>query len=374
MPPSSSTFEVPVAYRVAKQRLLAHIERHCEQGMRLPPINQLARLIDSGQRNTGLAVRELVEEGILLSKPRLGTYVTGKPESKQQPTPSGALAGIRIATYRNYQDVEAMVEEMEKGFTDLAVEHDATIESRALEYEDEKCLLGDLDGLDAIVLINPHSKDLIHLPDDKIAMEISTSNLSPIAHHVPFDWVTVDQEQGASLAGRLLAEAGLSADDVCCIGMWDEDLHTTYDQISTTRLWGIERELRGRVPEAHQLKVKSYGEHPGAAIVKQYLELAPRPKAIFAVTDELAVGFVKGASAHGLKPGRDYQIVGFDGQQRGRELPFGPLTTVKVPALDMGRRAAELLVDRVADRDRPSRKLQLGCELVRGTTVRVAKD
>ena len=50
-------------------------------------------------------------------------------------------------------------------------------------------------------------------------------------------------------------------------------------------------------------------------------------------------------------------------------LGAGTLTTVCVPAADMGRRAAQLLIERFADPDRPVHRLQLECTLHRGNTV-----
>jgi DNA-binding LacI/PurR family transcriptional regulator len=136
------------------------------------------------------------------------------------------------------------------------------------------------------------------------------------------------------------------------------------------RLRAFEHGFGLPVPPGHVLLTRSYGESWGARLVARYAALNPRPEAVFAASDELAVGFVKGALALGLEPLRDYQIIGFDGQERGRQLHEGPLTTIQVPAAEMGRRGAELLADRLLNPDQPARQLRLGCTLFEGNTVR----
>jgi LacI family transcriptional regulator len=91
---------------------------------------------------------------------------------------------------------------------------------------------------------------------------------------------------------------------------------------------------------------------------------------VFAASDELAVGFVQGARDQGLMAGRDYQIIGFDRQQLGMDLPEGPLTTIEVPRVAMGVRGAELLTARLLDPDQPVHRTYLGCSLFEGKTTR----
>ncbi len=68
-----------------------------------------------------------------------------------------------------------------------------------------------------------------------------------------------------------------------------------------------------------------------------------RPSAVFAISDEMAIGFMKEVRQSGLAVPADLSLVGFDG------IPFAefcepPLTTVRQPRELIGRSAAELLV------------------------------
>ena len=52
------------------------------------------------------------------------------------------------------------------------------------------------------------------------------------------------------------------------------------------------------------------------------------PTAVFAMSDEMAFGALRSLRAHGLEPGRDLSVVGFDGHEMSEHLD---LTTVVQP-------------------------------------------
>lgn len=56
-------------------------------------------------------------------------------------------------------------------------------------------------------------------------------------------------------------------------------------------------------------------------------------------------------------------IIGFDGEGRGRQLETGALTTIEAPMKKMGQLAVRLLAERLADPDQPVRRLAEGCSL-----------
>jgi len=69
------------------------------------------------------------------------------------------------------------------------------------------------------------------------------------------------------------------------------------------------------------------------------------PTAIFAASDALALGALAAAREHGFDVPRDISISGFDDSDFA---PFchPPLTTVRVPTLEMGKRAAQAVIKR----------------------------
>jgi LacI family transcriptional regulator len=65
--------------------------------------------------------------------------------------------------------------------------------------------------------------------------------------------------------------------------------------------------------------------------------------AIFAANDQMAYGALLALYRHGLRVPEDVSVVGFD-DQRGASYTTPPLTTVRQPAFEMGRAAAQALL------------------------------
>ncbi len=88
-----------------------------------------------------------------------------------------------------------------------------------------------------------------------------------------------------------------------------------------------------------------------------------RPDAIVGANDEIAMGVLGAARTVGLRVPSDLAVTGWDDIPAARHLA-PPLTTVRQPMLDLGRRAAELLRDRITThRSTPSHEV-LPTELV----------
>jgi LacI family transcriptional regulator len=85
------------------------------------------------------------------------------------------------------------------------------------------------------------------------------------------------------------------------------------------------------------------------------------PTALFAVNDFAAIGAAGCAREHGFTIGSDIAIAGFNDTPLAAELPV-PLTSVRVPVHEMGRRALALLVELIGGR--PVESVYLAPELV----------
>ena len=89
------------------------------------------------------------------------------------------------------------------------------------------------------------------------------------------------------------------------------------------------------------------------------------PDAIFAVNDPVAIGAFKRLKDEGLNIPGQVGIMGFSNNPI-TELVDPPLTTVEQPALEMGKAAAELLIDQITGQDinLPTKELKLSTRLV----------
>lgn len=357
-------------YLRAKQSLQRDIDRRYKGGQRLPTVDQLAKRYDVGRVSMHRAVRELADEGVLIARPRAGIQVADRHTADHAAPPlAAAVAGRTISVITTQAArMDGMHRRMLEGVRQWLGRYDCTVRHRDALTGDPRQSFAD-DDADALIFINASKTELIAAPRHAV-VNIETGPIDQFAPDQVIDHVTVNQLHGAAIAGHTLRTAG--ATSVCYLGAHSKRQPAgeplTYDAISTLRLQGFESGWGAPVPKSHQLLTDFYDESAGAEVVGDYLALRPRPEAIVATTDELAVGFVHGAMAHGMLPGIHYRIIGFDGQQRALDMRWGPLTTVEVPAREMGCKAAELLVERFQRRDRPSQTVALGCKLLNGVT------
>jgi len=87
-----------------------------------------------------------------------------------------------------------------------------------------------------------------------------------------------------------------------------------------------------------------FTERAGYDAVKAIAALAPRPTAIFAANDSMAIGALSALAEKGLDVPREMSLAGFD------DIPIAhyvnpPLTTIAVDIAELGRRAFAVLAD-----------------------------
>jgi LacI family transcriptional regulator len=109
---------------------------------------------------------------------------------------------------------------------------------------------------------------------------------------------------------------------------------------------------------------EGFTEEQGALSLHALLEAGAQFTALVAGNDLMALGCYDALVERGLSCPDDVSIVGFN------DMPFAdkfnpPLTTVRIPHYEMGRRAAELLLERIeADGTAPGDDIVLPVELV----------
>ena len=105
--------------------------------------------------------------------------------------------------------------------------------------------------------------------------------------------------------------------------------------------------------------------HPesGFAGCEKLLELPQPPTAVFAASDQMALGAIEALRRRGLRVPEDMSVVGFDDLPEVR-WSSPPLTTVRQPLADMGKLAVRTVL-KLARGERPdSPRVELGTELV----------
>jgi LacI family transcriptional regulator len=113
-----------------------------------------------------------------------------------------------------------------------------------------------------------------------------------------------------------------------------------------------------------------FGYREALEAMKQLLELRPAPTAVLAFPDITAIGAMAAIHSSGFRIPEDISIMGFD------DIPVSayvhpPLSTVAMPISEMGRRAAQKLLDRInsGDSNWQAEKIILPTQLIiRGST------
>jgi len=93
-------------------------------------------------------------------------------------------------------------------------------------------------------------------------------------------------------------------------------------------------------------EVNLYDEFGGAEGMRRLLESPQRPDGLFAANDLMAIGAIKTAREAGLRVPEDIAVVGFD-DIPAAALVTPALTTIRQFQLEMGRKAAQLVIARL---------------------------
>jgi DNA-binding LacI/PurR family transcriptional regulator len=91
----------------------------------------------------------------------------------------------------------------------------------------------------------------------------------------------------------------------------------------------------------------------GLAATRLLLEAQPRPTAVFAASDEMAVGVVHAVREAGLRVPEDVSVIGIDDHEMAE---FFELTTVAQPVREQGQLAASLLLEALEEDGHPYRQ------------------
>jgi LacI family transcriptional regulator/LacI family repressor for deo operon, udp, cdd, tsx, nupC, and nupG len=171
------------------------------------------------------------------------------------------------------------------------------------------------------------------------------------------DLVVLDNERGAHDATEHLLEAGHRR-----IGFLGGR-----SGVSTTRerLAGYRRALEEWGVEAEPALVHAGGSRPvgGGPATAALLDLSSPPTALVAGNSALSLGALEEIRRRGLRIPEDVAIVGFD-DTPWATVTSPPLTTVRQPAYEMGRRAMELLLRRFREPGGSTTTVMLQPELI----------
>lgn len=229
----------------------------------------------------------------------------------------------------------------------LDKQNDAT--TRMLEYS--------VDGVLICPAIGTESRNLRHLTQSRLPTVFFTRSVSDLEHN----YVGADNSSGTYRATVSLLQKGHRK--VCFVG------GSPHSLTRRERLDGYLRALRDNgIRPARELDIPGETSMSGGfQIVRAILASPNHPTAAVCYNDVVAFGVILGLWASKVVPGKDFMVTGFDNLT---ETAFWspPLTTLSCPPVEIGTRAAELLLQGIKDRRQKPRSIIIDPELIQRDT------
>lgn len=219
---------------------------------------------------------------------------------------------------------------------------------------------GRLDGVVARLIQDPPLTD--RLIEAITAAEVPCVCIErPCAERFGFNVVTYDDEIGATTATRYLVEQGHRR----IAHLQGDPRYAT----AQARLRGYRQALgtAGIAVDPRLIQGATWDPVEAAAAVQTLLALDEPPTAIFAASDNLAIVALNVLRKQGYDAPRDMAVIGFDDIQTAQDTS-PPLTTVRIPLVELGRRAADLVLQ-LAEGGEDVRSETLPVELIRRATA-----
>lgn len=265
------------------------------------------------------------------------------------------IIGLVVPDIQNpfYVDVVRGVEEL-ASLKDYAV----FVGNFAQEEEKEKMYLNLMksESVDGLIVAPSNEKDdeVMKLVKEGLPIVCVDRGLS----EMDVDVVLVDNMKGAFDAVEFLIQSGYKR--IAYIG--------GLPQIPTTihRQNGYEDALKkyGIPIDSELIRFGDSKHESGKIITEELLNLQNRPTALFTGNNLITLGALETIHNRKLKIPQDIAIIGFDDMYWSISLN-PPLTAVRQPGYEIGKRAAEILFQKVKEPDRKPVKLILRTELIK---------
>lgn len=171
------------------------------------------------------------------------------------------------------------------------------------------------------------------------------------------DSVVVDNEEGGHRAVKHLLEAGHTRIGIVCDHL---ELGSTAERFA-----GYQRALQEHLlpPDGRFVAVAGPSREGAHEAVLRLLSLPDRPTALFCSDTFMTSGALLAARELGLAMPDELSVVGFDDSDL-LQITRPSVTTVQQPLPELGRRAGELLLERLQGEDAPPRHVRLSTHLV----------
>lgn len=326
-----------------KERLQAQTY---ETGAFLPAERSLAEEFGVSRPTLRKALVPLIEAGLLVNQPGVGTRIApanGTHAKALLDHQTEARSDWRILalllpdiTNRFFIEVTEAIEytALQRGYQLLLCNsrHQASIEAAHIKQLAAR-------GVDGVIIGHDPNQE----PPETLALleqaGIPFVFLFSNPRAARYDSIVLDEQSGVQQALKYLFSLGHREIAYCrTAGIVPHPRETAYRTILAEQ--GL------TVRESHVLPFEKLEGAAGLDAVRKLLASKPKPTAVFAGNDHSALLLLKHLAALGVRVPKDLSVIGFDNLAFTEHLTT-PLTTVDQPKQEMGRRAVELLLERI---------------------------
>ncbi|OZB98606.1 LacI family DNA-binding transcriptional regulator [Paenibacillus sp. XY044] len=209
--------------------------------------------------------------------------------------------------------------------------------------------------VEGIIIMHEKINEDIRNFINKLKIPVIFSSVKPMDQS--FVSVIVDDYAAAYDATKYLI--GLGHQQIAFIGGDMRDMTSGQNRYS-----GYRNALADHgIKFVHELvRFGDYKVNSGYELMGEFLRYRHKPTAVFAVSDDMAIGAVNCIMDHGLKVPGDISVIGFDGSQM-TELVRPRITSMEQPIQRMGEVTVETLLQFIAGEKRTEEDIILGHRL-----------
>lgn len=194
--------------------------------------------------------------------------------------------------------------------------------------------------------------------DNVLEMEIPCVIMNYLTKDLPVSCVAIDNAGGAEKAVEYLIKLGHKK-----IATITGELKS---QVAIDRLNGYVKTLEKNKIEKKPgfIKYGDFGRDSAFKAAKELIYSKTPPTAIFAASDEMAVGAIQVAMENGINVPADMSVIGFDDNPLALNFSPVPITTMRQPLHTMAVTAVETLNKIITAKAKGNKKIVLPCELI----------
>ncbi|MDF2484361.1 MAG: hypothetical protein K0R46_529 [Herbinix sp.] len=358
--------------KVRNEILKLIIERQIGSNELLPSEGEIAELCGVSKMTSKLALNSLADEHILYRIPRRGSFLADVDLNKIRNMVDANSVSNYSSVKANYlaliiPKLDSYCGNIVSEILKVAANYNYHV---IIKYSDgvsekEEQILAEVSKV-------PEIKGVILFPGDNNTCGIELLNykvrnypiviVDRVFKEIEFDSICHDHYQGAKDAVSYLIQKGHSK-----IGFISKSITNV-----TSREERYQGYMAGMMEASKRIRVESVQTSDNMVLVeelKEYLLNNESLTAVFCADDYIAVYLYYAAGELGKVIPQDLSIIGFTDNEILSYIPL-KMTTIKQPVGELGIRAVEVLLDKIADSNTPPRTIRIKTEIVERDSVK----